>query len=182
MFRIVFICSGNQCRSPAAEAFLLTYVEGLPVEVTSAGTMDISDRAGPSDMVAAVRALGGDMSAHRSRGFGAIDLAGADLVIGFSRHHVATAVVDGGAPAERTFLLRELVRLLGQVGARPSTDPEEMRRTIATAHKARLAGPAFTPDEELDDPIGGPRRVYETSARDIADLTKQLAAYLFVVG
>jgi protein-tyrosine phosphatase len=181
MFHIVFVCSGNQCRSPAAEAFLRARTIGLPVEVTSAGTMDIADRAGPPEMVAAVGSLGATMAEHRSRGFGSVDLARADLVIGFERHHVATAVVDGGAEPARTFLLRELVRLLREVPATERDDEDRARRAVAAAHALRKAGPAFVQGEELDDPIGRGRKVYEASARDIDALCTELAESLFGV-
>lgn len=181
MFTVVFVCSGNQCRSPAAEAFLRERTAGLSVEVTSAGTLDIADVAGPSDMVAAVRALGVDMSAHRSRGFGAIDLAGADLVIGFERDHVATAVIGGGAAAERSFLLRELVRLLRQVDPGGDEPETRARAAVAAAHELRGRNPMFVADEELADPIGRGAKVYQASARDIAALCEELATLLFGV-
>ena len=179
MFTVVFVCSGNQCRSPAAEALLRARVEAGGVTVTSAGTLDIAGRSGPSEMVAAVTALGGDMTTHRSRGFGGVDLPNADLVIGFERHHVATAVVDGGAKPERTFLLKELVRLLGAAPAPSGEGAERARAAVAAAHEARRRGPAFVQDEELDDPIGRGRKVYESSARDISALVDRLADVLF---
>ena len=36
--KILFVCLGNICRSPAAEGVLKSFAKGLPIEIQSAGT------------------------------------------------------------------------------------------------------------------------------------------------
>jgi protein-tyrosine-phosphatase len=41
VFRVAFVCTGNRFRSPLAAALFRSAAEGLPVEVASAGTLDL---------------------------------------------------------------------------------------------------------------------------------------------
>ncbi|MEE3052471.1 MAG: low molecular weight phosphatase family protein, partial [Planctomycetota bacterium] len=68
--RVVFICSGNICRSPMAEAMLSASIEkqGLDLEASSAGTLGIEDHAADPDAIKAVGEEGIDLRNHRSRG------------------------------------------------------------------------------------------------------------------
>ena len=68
--RVVFICSGNICRSPIAEAMLSAMIEkqGLDLEASSAGTLGIEDHAADPDAIKAVGEEGIDLRNHRSRG------------------------------------------------------------------------------------------------------------------
>ena len=68
--RVVFICSGNICRSPIAEAMLSARIEkqGLDLEASSAGTLGIEDHAADPDAIKAVGEEGIDLRNHRSRG------------------------------------------------------------------------------------------------------------------
>jgi len=64
---ILFVCTGNICRSPFAAEAARKRLEAAGFEVGSAGT--IADRGRPStdDAVAAAAELGIDLTAHRSR-------------------------------------------------------------------------------------------------------------------
>jgi protein-tyrosine phosphatase len=70
MKRVLFVCLGNICRSPAAEAVMakLARDEGQPVEVDSAGTGGWHE-GHPSDprMQKAAAARGYDLSVIRAR-------------------------------------------------------------------------------------------------------------------
>jgi protein-tyrosine-phosphatase len=57
-FRVCFICTGNRCRSPFAETAFRHFTRGLPVEVFSAGTLEIEDGLVPPDLVEVARDLG----------------------------------------------------------------------------------------------------------------------------
>ena len=61
-----------------------------------------------------------------------------NLVIGFERSHIEAAVVEGGAPRERTFLLTEIVQLLLAAGAGTTvteTTPEELVTRLDPARR-----------------------------------------------
>jgi protein-tyrosine-phosphatase/tRNA A37 threonylcarbamoyladenosine synthetase subunit TsaC/SUA5/YrdC len=97
--RIVFVCTGNTCRSPLAEALckkqladrLGCAVEELPARgyhVVSAGLAASAGgpAAGEAEQVA--RGYGGDLSAHRSQPLTAELAASADYLVGMTYSHV----------------------------------------------------------------------------------------------
>jgi protein-tyrosine phosphatase len=178
MFKVLFVCTGNRCRSPVAELLLARDRSGLPVEVSSAGLLDLGPVGAPSEMIRAGQTVGVDLSEHRARPLGSVKVNEMDLVIGFERSHVAAAVVEAGAPYERSFTLPELVRLLEGIEYSAGADPvASARDAVRRAHEAR-APSEFVPGEDLDDPFGGPQRGYQDAARRIQDLTARLLAGL----
>ncbi len=82
--KILFVCSGNTCRSPLAEAVLKRMAEDAgrgDIEVSSAGTQawDGSPASDGSMLVGMERGL--ELSAHRSRQLTTEMLEEADIVI-----------------------------------------------------------------------------------------------------
>lgn len=181
-FRVVFVCSGNQVRSPLAAALFAKLTNDLAVEITSAGTLGIEGAPPPPEAQHVAAALGVDLTHHRSAGLTPAAVRNADLVVGFERAHLAAAVVEAGAPVERAFTLPELVRLLGSAGQVSETEPlARARALVAAAAAARRESRDFVPGEEIADPIGGPRRAYERVAREVAGLLEALTGMLFGV-
>jgi protein-tyrosine phosphatase len=179
-FRIVFLCTGNRARSPMAERCFRAAAEVIPVEVSSCGVLDLESAGAIPEAVTAARAFGIDLSDHRSRSFTAADLADADLVVGFEQHHVATAVVDGGARPERAFVLRELVHLLVDAPDPDVASPVARARSmVAYAHSRRASNDRFVPGQEMDDPIGRDQAFFERTAQEIFDMCGLLVSQLF---
>jgi protein-tyrosine-phosphatase len=104
--RLLFICTGNTCRSPLAEALARREAieRGLAdVEVASAGT-SAWDGAPASDgalLVALERGL--DLSMHRSQQLSRELVQSHDVVLAMGPHHVERAEALGGEG--RTHLL-----------------------------------------------------------------------------
>lgn len=90
LFRIVFVCTGNICRSPMAATIFSALVAAAGfaerVVVDSAGTGDwhVGEHA-DSRTIAALRGRGYDGSRHRARQFEAADFDRHDLVVVFDR-------------------------------------------------------------------------------------------------
>lgn len=83
--RVLFVCTGNICRSPFAEA--VARREGLDAE--SAG-LEAYTGAGPTeDAIAVARELGYDISSHRARSLTAEMVEQADVVVSMTAAHVA---------------------------------------------------------------------------------------------
>lgn len=78
--RVLVVCCGNTCRSPMA-AGLLQQMLGKGVEVQSAGLDTAEGLPASKHAVAAMRELGIDISAHRSREIINLDVAGFDVVV-----------------------------------------------------------------------------------------------------
>jgi protein-tyrosine-phosphatase/predicted ATP-grasp superfamily ATP-dependent carboligase len=64
--RIIFVCLGNICRSPFAEALLRARLGDVPIAIASAGTMPQPGRPIPALGLEAAAAHGIDLSTHRS--------------------------------------------------------------------------------------------------------------------
>lgn len=178
-FELVLICTGNRVRSPIAEAFLRHLLDDLPVELRSLGTLQLGEAPPLPEALEAAAVLGFDISGHRARAIHGHDLGGADLVIGFEQRHLAAAVVEGGAPRERTFLLTELVELLADSRAEPFGEPvERARKAVAEAHARRTRAGATT-RAEIADPLGQDRSFYRNTVERVRDLSTRLAIGLF---
>jgi protein-tyrosine phosphatase len=117
--RVLFLCLGNICRSPAAEGVARAMAEaaGLEADFDSAGTGDWHAGAPPyGPMQAAAARRGYDLSALRARQLRAADFAGFDLILAMDRANLrdARAVRPDGARAE--------VRLFLEVAGTGGTD------------------------------------------------------------
>lgn len=178
-FTLAVVCTANRFRSPLAAALIRAEVAALPVDVTSFAASGRSGAAALRQALERGAPLGVDLGSHVSTRLGAGELAGADLVLGFERTHVASAVVDGRAPRQRAFTLPEFVPLAESVQVPAERDPvRRARAVVAAAAAARAAAPG-TPLAELGDPAGGPERGYDAAAREIDVLSRRLVRVLF---
>ncbi len=89
--RILFVCTGNTCRSAFAEA--VARHEGH-VDAESAGLSAHAGDQPPEDAIVVARELGYDLSAHRARSLTEEMLERSDVVVGMAAAHVAAV---GGA-------------------------------------------------------------------------------------
>ena len=181
-FTILFVCTGNQCRSALAEVITRSLTEGLPVEVSSAGTDVLGSVPSPKRTLKAASKLGYDLGEHRSRPLADADLDSAGLVVGFEVPHVATAVIERGADRSRTWLLPQLVRALegGPAGTQRSSGDliAGARSRLSRAAERRSSAPPMMGDQ-IADPIGRSARTHESTARTIDDLCRRMVAGLF---
>ena len=96
-FSVCFICRGNRFRSPLAQAFVERLTLGLPVQVSSAGTLEAENAPALPEARQIAALCGVDLSGHRSQRLSALSLEAVDLVIGFEEAHARHAIVDAGA-------------------------------------------------------------------------------------
>jgi protein-tyrosine phosphatase len=111
MADVLFVCTGNLCRSPSA-ALLLRQQLGragrAEVEVHSAGTVE-TDVDPPRPLVEEGRVFGIDLGAHVPCTVNPGMIQAADLVVGLTREHVRETVVAVPSSFQKTFTLREIV-------------------------------------------------------------------------
>src|SRR5436190_2738325 len=108
MKTILFVCTGNICRSPMAEGLFRHTVKGRnDFRVMSAGVGAV-DGLPPSDhAVRALKELGIDISKQRSHMLTAELVHQADYIFGMTHSHVDAITMLYPHAAEKTFLLRE---------------------------------------------------------------------------
>jgi protein-tyrosine phosphatase len=117
--RLLFVCTGNICRSPTAEGVFRTLAAAanLPVLVDSAGTHDYH-LGSPPDRRSAAHAMkrGYDLSSLRARQVTRADFDEFDLLLAMDRGHLE--FLRGLGPAEH----RHKVRMFLEFAGRPDMD------------------------------------------------------------
>jgi protein-tyrosine phosphatase len=162
-----------------AAALLGRWLENAGVEavVASAGLLfDGRPATDHGQAVMADRAI--DTSGHRARKLRPEMLASADIVIGMAGEHVREAVALVPDAWTRAFTLKEIVRLGEERGGRSPGEP--VGQWLARLHEGRRRQDLLgdSDDNDVADPIGGPRGSYQRTADELDGLTARLAGLL----
>lgn len=106
---ILFICTGNTCRSPMAEGILkdMAKKKGLKLNVTSAGTFAFDGQEVSRDAVHVMREEGIDISQHRSRIVHRDLVESADLIFTMSRSHKGELLKKYDFLKDKVYTLKE---------------------------------------------------------------------------
>lgn len=110
---IVFVCTGNTCRSPMAQGLLQDYLEKgnwRHIEVKTAGVMTISGLLPTPEAVQVMESVEIDIRKHRSAPLTPEMLKKADLVLGMTPFHVQFALRMSPEARGKTFLLKEYTK------------------------------------------------------------------------
>lgn len=177
-FRILTICTGNICRSPAAERLLRLRL-GDAVEVVSAGTGALVGEPISGPMVPLLERSGADTTAFEARLLAPEDVRSADLVLALTLEHRSRAVVAWPGALRRTFTLLELARLAEHVGRDTLGEgdvADRLRALVPLAIRAR--GVVRVPPEQDDvpDPYRRSDAQYAASFDAIDDAVRRLTA------
>lgn len=130
---VLFVCTGNSCRSVMAEYLLRHMLKGRDVDVHSAGTGVFISSSASAETISVLRREGIDATLHTSQPLHSILLKKADLVLVMTRAHRQQVLERVPGVEKRVYLLREFTNL-----------PR-----------------GFTNDLDIPDPIGKPAEAYE---------------------
>src|SRR5437899_4802361 len=108
MKTILFVCTGNVCRSPMAEGIFRQAIQDRgDYRVMSAGLGAMEGQPPSAYAVQALKELGIDISGLRSRMLTAEMVQQADFIFGMTHSHIDTVMLLYPQAGEKTFLLRE---------------------------------------------------------------------------
>lgn len=142
MKKILFVCSGNTCRSPLAEGIarkILSDRTQIPTEVSSAGSSAFEGM--PASQHAANVALqhGVDLSHHRSRLLNTKSVREADLIVTMGNKHMKTVGVIDPEALSYTALLTDFCDETGDVPDPIGGDQAEYERIFALIERCVTA-------------------------------------------
>lgn len=123
--RILFVCSGNTCRSPMAEVLLRNKLAAHSSEwakdtvVSSAGISAFSGEPASENAAAAMKNRDLDLAGHQSKLLEAADIINADLVITMTRTHKKAVLALVPQALNKVYTLAELSALTKMADAKP---------------------------------------------------------------
>jgi protein-tyrosine phosphatase len=112
-YTILFVCSGNSCRTPIAEGLLKTKLPDAlkdQVKVISAGTLGLPGNPATYYAIQAAGELGANIAEHRSQGISEQLMREADIVFCMARGHKDILASQFSQFSENVFLLRAFDR------------------------------------------------------------------------
>ncbi|MDY6795693.1 MAG: low molecular weight protein arginine phosphatase [Actinomycetota bacterium] len=185
MIKIVFVCTGNICRSPVAEAlFRARMSRDYPrlahlVEVSSCGTSAIEGNIATSAAVQSMDLWSIDLAGHRSMPCTGRLIEEADLVLVMAREHLLYLERMRPRSKHKTTTLKDLAGIAGEVSRRMGEETaagegeargrlEGILHTLGERpHEEGFMADMYSRGSDIIDPIGSSLQTYIGVAEDI---------------
>jgi protein-tyrosine-phosphatase len=167
VYRILFVCTGNTCRSPMAEglcrSFLAQFHLQDEVDVASAGLQALDGGQVSLEAVGVMAEKGIDLSGHRTSCLTAARVQWADLILTMEERHRHYLLQQFPEAAGKVWVLKEYV-----------ASPE-----AASGQPAPQAGPGWPGRHDIPDPIGRPAEVYSQCAMELSGAIADLCLDIY---
>jgi protein-tyrosine phosphatase len=172
-FGVLFVCTGNICRSPTAEALArreLARYPGAPIQLSSAGSHALEGNPAASRSMLAASSRGASLERHFARELTRRRVRAADLILCTAAEHRPFVLSYDRAAASKTFLLASFARVATQWDWL-ATSPADLV-TLAAEHAREQPG------DDIDDPLGQSSEAYATCAERLDSLVTPVIAAL----
>jgi protein-tyrosine phosphatase len=160
---VLVVCTGNICRSPAAELLLRAGLgESAGIRVASAGLRAMVGASVAPQMAQRLRDRRIDPAGFAAQQLDPADVRGADVVLTMTAAQRAAVVSRTPAAVRRTFTLREFSDLARLSDLEPGSGPaDRLRALVAATPLARARRTAQVVQDDIDDPYEREDEVFD---------------------
>lgn len=152
---IMFVCTGNVCRSPMGELLLSRYLEASTITVSSAGTRGMICREIDPLAGRLMTAVGIDSSGFRSRRLTRHLCESADLILCFEEAQRTAIVTLAPTVVPRTFMLTDFANMSEYCARRSMVQGTTLQeRLMSVVNAAPMVRPLMPLPADIADPHG----------------------------
>jgi protein-tyrosine phosphatase len=172
-FGVLFVCTGNICRSPTAEALARRELErypGVPLQVSSAGSHALEGNPAASRSMLAASTRGASLERHFARELTRRRVRSAGLILCMAAEHRPFVLSYDRSAADRTFLLASFARVASEWDWL-ATSPADLV-ALAAEHLQVRDG------DDIEDPLGQAAEAYAACAERLDGLVTPVIAAL----
>ncbi|WP_314139200.1 low molecular weight phosphatase family protein [uncultured Plantibacter sp.] len=181
-FSVLFVCTGNICRSALGAQLLKARLDaagvtagGHLIRVSSAGTGMQPELVMPPEVIEQSRRFGGDPSGHVPRQLNRDIVADADLILTATREHRSDVARLLPRASRVTFTVPQFARLIAET--EPAVDLWELVAEVA-AERGLVPPPANPDDDDIEDPYRRSAETYERVGAQIDALIEVIVTHL----
>jgi protein-tyrosine phosphatase len=186
--RILFVCTGNICRSPLGERFLAQQLTGIShsVSITSAGTHAMTESRAPAEILAIGAAHGAPVDNHVPQLLTDDLINISDLILTAERVHRSEVVSRVPRASAKAFTIKQFARLAEEHEAfiargelAPPTVASLSDFVAEIADFRSLASPLVSAEhDDIGDPYLLTQRDYDAVGNEIKIATHTIGSVM----